>query len=80
VFLPKLVLEIISIVSASQTIIAGLAPSDPVTTLFLLISTPKVNTLSVCPLAYLLTPVPMNLCFNVLAFITIPRAAAGKII
>jgi hypothetical protein len=77
VFLPKLVLETISIVSESQTIIDGLAPSEPVTTRFLFGSTPKVKMLSVCPLAYLLTPVPIYLCFKVFVFITIPKAAAG---
>lgn len=77
VFLPRLVLEIIYIVSESQTRIKGRAPMEPVTTLLRFRSTPKATTLSVCPLAYLFTPVPINLCFKVLLFITIPKAAAG---
>lgn len=80
VFLPRLVLDIISIVSESQTIIKGRAPIDPVTTLFRAKSTPNATTLSVWPLAYLFAPVPINLCLRVFVFITIPNAAAGYII
>lgn len=80
VFLARLARAMIYIVSESQTKIKGLAPMEPVTTLFRLGSTPSETMLSVWPFAYEFTPVPMNFCFNVLTFITTPMAAAGKII
>lgn len=67
----------IYIVSESHIRIKGRAPIDPVTTLFLFGQTPKDTISSICPLAYLLTPVPINLCLSVFIFITTPTAAAG---
>ena len=51
-------------------------PSEPVTHNFLFGSTPNAIISSVCPSVYVVRPAPIYLCFNVLAFITIPIAAA----
>lgn len=56
--------------------ISGLAPREPVTTIFLFGHMPRVITSSVCPLAYDDNPAPIYLWFRLFEFITIPRAAA----
>jgi hypothetical protein len=77
VFLAKLAVAITCIVSESQTNIKGLAPIEPVTTLFLWGQMPNEIISSIWPTAYFSNPSPMNLCLSVFVFITIPKAAAG---
>lgn len=74
---PRLALDIIYIVSESQTRINGRDPIEPVTTRFRYGQIPNDIISSTCPFTYFNEPAPINLCLSVFVFMTTPMAAAG---